>query len=112
MTVIWMALNTFYELFLANMVLVFSILIPWLALILFTQFKKAAPWSKVIKPTLVVTAVLWFVFFALVPSLTKSSFADVNSGIDWLTVIGLAAAFAGLVAIFIGPLCLLRKPAK
>ncbi|MDY0207558.1 MAG: hypothetical protein RBR82_13190 [Pseudomonas sp.] len=106
---IWLVINTVYELILANMDITLGLLIPWLALMLLTQFKKQVPWSQVIKPTLVVAIVLWFVFFALVPGMTKSSFASVNSGIDWLVVAGLAAGFSGIIAIFVGPAYLLSK---
>lgn len=106
---IWLILNTFYELALANLGLVLGTLVVWLMLMLVTQFSKKLPWSKGVKAAIIVGLVAWVIFFALVPSLTKSSFAEVNSVIDWLSVAGVAAGFAGLLAIFIGPLYLLVK---
>lgn len=106
---IWLVINTFYELALANLGLVLSTLIAWLVLMLVTQFGKKLPWGRGIKAAIAVGLVAWVAFFVLVPSLTKSSFAEVNSVIDWLSVAGVAAGFAGLLAIFIGPLYLLVK---
>lgn len=106
---IWLIINTFYELALANLGLVLSTLIVWLALMLVTQFRKNLPWSKGIKFATVIGVLAWLAFFVLVPGLTKSSFSSVNSVIDWLAVAGIAAGFAGLLALFVGPLYLLAK---
>ena len=106
---IWLILNTFYELALANLGLVLGTLIVWLMLMLVTQFNKKLPWSKGVKAAIIVALVAWVIFFALAPGLTKSSFEYVNSMIDWLAVGGISAAFAGLLALFIGPIYLLIK---
>lgn len=106
---IWLIINTFYELALANLGLVLSTLIVWLALMLVTQFRKNLPWSKGIKFATVIGVLAWLAFFVLVPGLTKSSFSSINSVIDWLAVAGVAAGFAGLLALFVGPLYLLAK---
>lgn len=106
---IWLVINTFYELALANLGLVLSTTIVWLILMLVTQFKKNLPWGKGIKVAIVTGLVAWVIFFVMVPGLTKSSFAYVNSVIDWLAVAGVAAGFAGLLALFVGPIYLLVK---
>lgn len=106
---IWLIINTFYELALANLGLVLSTLIVWLVLMLITQLRKQLPWGQGIKAAIVVGLVAWVIFFAMLPSLTKSSFAAVNSIIDWFTVAGVAAAFAALLALFVGPIYLLIK---
>lgn len=106
---IWLIINTFYELALANLGLVLGALIAWVALMLITQFSKKLPWGKGVKAAVVVGLVAWVIFFVMVPGLTKSSFGYVNSVIDWLAVAGVSAAFAGLVALFFGPLYLLVK---
>ncbi len=106
---IWLVINTFYELALANLSLVVSTLIVWLVLMLVTQLRKKLPWSKGIKAATAMGIIAWIAFIFMVPGLTRSSFASVNSIIDWLTVIGVAGAFAGLLALFIGPLYLLVK---
>ena len=91
---IWLIINTIYELALANLSWVLSTLVIWLMLMLVTQFSKKLPWSTGVKAAVVVGLIAWVIFFALVPSLTKSSFEYVNSVIDWLAVGGVAAAFA------------------
>lgn len=106
---IWLIINTFYELALANLGLVLSTLVVWLVLMLITQLRKQQSWGQGIKAAVMVGLVAWVVFFAMLPSLTNSSFAAVNSVVDWLTVAGLAAAIAALVALFIGPIYLLIK---
>lgn len=67
------------------------------------------PWSKGVKAAVVVRLIAWMVFFALVSGLTKSFFEYVNSVIDWLVVGGVSAAFACLLALFVGPIYLLIK---
>lgn len=106
---IWLVINTFYELALANLGLVLSALGVWLVLMLVTQLRKQLSWGQGIKAAVVVGLVAWAVLFAMLPSLTNSSFAAVNSIVDWLTVAGVSAAFAALVALFIGPIYLLIK---
>ena len=108
---IWLVINTFYELALANLSWVLSTLMVWLVLMLVTQVSKKLPWGQGIKAAIVIGVLAWLAFFVLVPGLTKSCFAEVNSVIDWLTVAGVAAGFAGLLAIFVGPLYLLVKRA-
>ena len=106
---IWLVINTFYELALVNLGLVLSTLVIWLVLMLVTQFRKKLPWGKGIKAAIAVGVVAWLIFFMMVPGLTNSSFASVNSIVDWFTVAGVAAGFAGLLALFVGPLYLLVK---
>ena len=106
---IWRIINTFYELALANLGWVLSTLIVWLILMLATQFKYKLPWRKDVKAATTIGIIAWIGFFYMVPSLTKASFASVNSVIDWLTVAGVAGAFAGLLAIFVGSFYLLIK---
>lgn len=106
---IWLIINTFYELALANLGLVIGVLVIWLALMVVTHLKKSLPWSKGVKPALLVAVAVWVVSFVLVPGLTKSSFANVTYIVDYLVVAGVAAAMAGLVALFVGPIYLLTK---
>lgn len=106
---LWLVINTFYELALVNLGLVLSILAVWLLLMLVTQFSKKLSWGKGIKVAIAVGMVAWLVFFMMVPGLTNSSFASVNSIVDWFTVAGVAAGLAALVALFVGPLYLLVK---
>lgn len=106
---LWLVINTFYELALVNLGLVLSTLVVWLVLMLVTQLRKKQPWSKGIKTAFAVGIVAWVIFFMLVPGLTNSSFASVNSIVDWLTVAGVAGGFAVVLALFVGPIYLLVK---
>lgn len=106
---IWLVINTFYELALANLGLVLSTSVVWLVLMLVTQLRKQLPWGQGIKAAVVVGVVAWVILFAMLPGLSKSSFAAVNSVIDWLALAGVAAAFAALIGLFIGPIYLLIK---
>ncbi|QEY58769.1 hypothetical protein FXF61_06100 [Pseudomonas sp. C27(2019)] len=106
---IWLIINVFYELALANLGLVLSTIVVWLILMLVTQFKKELPWGKGVKTASAIGLVAWVIFFVMVPGLSKSSFASVNSVIDWLVVAGVSGAFAGLLALFVGPIYLLVK---
>lgn len=106
---IWLIINTFYELALANLGLVLSTIVVWLILMLVTQFKKSLPWGNGAKAAAVIGLVAWAIFFVMVPGLSKSSFASVNSIVDWLIVAGVAGGFACLLALFVGPIYLLAK---
>lgn len=106
---IWLIINTFYELALMNIGLVLTVLILWIALMAVAASKKTQPWCQAIKPALILAVVVWVISFALVPGMTKSSFANVTYIVDYMVVAGVAAAVAGLVAIFFAPLYLLVK---
>lgn len=106
---IWLIINTFYELALMNLGLVIGVLVVWLAVMVVAQMKKTQPWCASIKPALLVALVVWVVSFMLVPSMTKSSFENVTYILDYLVVAGVAAAVAGLVAVFAAPIYLLIK---
>lgn len=106
---IWLIINTFYELALMNIGLIVGVFVVWAGLMLATQFKKTQPWCTSVKPALLVAVLVWVVSFMLVPSMTKSSFANVTYILDYLVVAGVAAAIAGLVAVFVAPLYLLVR---
>lgn len=106
---IWLIINTFYELALMNLGLVIGVLVVWLAVMVVAQMKKTQPWYTSVKPALLVALVVWVVSFMLVPGMTKSSFENVTYILDYLVVAGVAAAIAGLVAVFVAPLYLLVK---
>lgn len=106
---IWLIINTFYELALMNLGLVVGVFVVWAGLMVVTQIKKTQPWCASVKPALLVAVLVWVVSFMLVPSMTKSSFANVTYILDYLVVAGVAAAIAGLVAVFVAPLYLLGR---
>lgn len=106
---IWLIINTFYELALANLGLVLAMLIVWLVLMVIAAVKKAQPWKQGIKPALLVAAVVWVISFIMVPGLTRSSFANVTYIIDYMVVAGLALVCAGLAAAFVWPLYMLVR---
>ena len=106
---IWLIINTFYELALANLGLVLVTLILWLVLMVIAMFTKRLPWRKGIKPAILIGMVLWVFYFVMMPGWTKSSFANVTYILDWLTLGGVTTAFAALSALFIWPLYLILK---
>lgn len=106
---LWLIINTFYELTMMNIGLVLLVLVIWLALMVAAGMKKNLPWCKGFVPALVVAVPVWIVSFAMMPGWTKSSFDNVTYILDYMVVAGLAAAFAGLVAVFVWPLYLLIR---
>lgn len=106
---IWLIINTFYELALANLSLVLVTLILWLVLMVIAMFTKRLPWRKGIKPAILIGMVLWVFYFVMMPGWTKSSFANVTYILDWLVLGGVTTAFAALSALFIWPLYLILK---
>ncbi len=109
---IWLIINTFYELAMANLELVVGILVAWLALMVVAGMKKTSAWGKGFMPALAVAVLVWIAGFVLVPSLTKSSFSNVTYFWDYLVVAGVAAGFAGLAAAFVWPASLLFRRAQ
>src|SRR5690554_2762829 len=99
---IWLIINTFYELALANLALVLGVFIVWAILMGLTWQRKSKPWGAGVKPALLAAVAVWIISFMLIPGMTKSSFANVTYILDWLVVAGVAAAIAGLAALFIG----------
>ncbi len=108
---IWLILNTFYELTLANLGLVVALLVIWLAVMVAAGAKKRIPWSRGLKPAVVAAVVAWVMAFVLVPSATRSAFANVTYFWDYLVLAGVALACAGLVAAFVWPVSLLLRRA-
>lgn len=106
---LWLIINTFYELTMMNIGLVLLVLVIWLALMVAAGMKKSLPWGKGFVPALVVAILVWVVCFVMMPGWTKSSFDNVTYILDYMVVAGLAAAFAGLVAVFVWPLYLLIR---
>lgn len=106
---IWLILNTFYELALMHLGAVVGVLVVWLVLMAVTGLKKKQPWSKGLLPALIVAVPTWILCFVMIPGWTKSSFDHVNGVLDVLTVAGVAAALAGLLAVFVWPVYLLLR---
>lgn len=106
---IWLILNTFYELALANLGLVVSVLVVWLALMVLAAIKKQKKWCAGIKPAVLVAIPVWILFFIMVPSWTKSSHSNVTYIVDYLVLAGTALGFAALAAVFVWPLYLVVR---
>ena len=93
---IWLIINTFYELALANLGLVLGTLIIWLVLMVIAMFTKRLPWRKGIKPAILIGMVLWVFYFVMMPGWTKSSFANVTYILDWLTLGGVTTRLCSI----------------
>lgn len=64
-----------------------------------------------LRPTLLAGALLWLLAMLLVPAATRSSLAEVNYLVDWLNLVGISLAVAGLAALLLWPLFALYCPA-
>lgn len=114
---IWLGLNIFWELALANPGVIAGLAGAWLLLAAFALTRKplrsaCAAWQAAVPRALVLAVAIGAVAFFLIPGATQSGFDAMGYWLDWATVAGLAAASAGIAFAFLLPmLALCRCPA-
>ena len=106
---IWLGLNIFWELALANPGVIAAIGGAWLLLAAFVLSRKplcsaCAAWRAAMSRALMLAVAIGAVAFFLIPGATQSSFDAMGYWLDWATVTGLAAASAGIAFAFLLPL--------
>ena len=106
---LWLVLNIVYEIALSIWPLLAVALGVWLALLWAAGGRlgrHAVPLSLLLGAAVAAAA------FLAVPSLTRSSFANMGYWVDWANLAAVALGFGGAAAVGVFPLvCLLRRPA-
>ena len=106
---IWLALNIVFELALANKGLVIGYLVVLVVLLLAA---RSAAWRRGLPLAIAVGVLAALAAFALLPSLSASSFANVAYWIDWANLGAIALGLGGAAALLAWPLAaMVRKGA-
>lgn len=105
---IWLGMNIMWEIALGFMSYIVIAAIIWLAMSLVT-FQKKASWFVAFKSTFIIGIVVTVIAFFALPTLTLSSFRDMNYWLDWATLTMMAIGVGAVVFGFILPFMALKK---
>jgi hypothetical protein len=105
---IWLGMNIMWEIALGFVSYIVIAAIIWLAISVVTIQKKAS-WFAAFKSTFVIGAVVTVVAFFTLPTLTLSSFSDMNYWLDWVTLTIMSVGVGAVIFGFIWPFMALKK---
>jgi len=107
---IWLMLNIVYESALAIWPWLLALLLIWLALLALATRGRHS-WRANLPGAIVVGLLVGVAVFFVMPGSIKSSLVELKYWVDWATLLGMAAAGAGVGALVAWPLLTwLRKP--
>lgn len=103
---IWLAMNIAYETALGLLPALAPLVLMWAVMMVINRKKL-----KRVKPvTLAAVAVLVALAAVLaLPSLSKSTLADMGYGVDWAALLGMAAGVGVAAAVLLWPVLAMRK---
>lgn len=104
---VWLMMNIVYEIMLETLALVLGALGLWLALMVVARRHLA---FQTIRPSLYLGIAAAAILTLLLPSLIKSSFADMSYWVDWANLLGIAFAGGAGVVAFAWPILSLSQP--
>ena len=107
---IWLMLNIVWEIALGAWPLVLALLALIVAAFAAALSRREGDWRDALPAALGIALVTGVLVFATLPTLTRSSLHELKYWVDWLTLAGLAAAAAAVVATLLWPLTVLMKP--
>jgi len=108
---IWLALNIVWELALANSGLAIGYAVIVVALALIASRAGGRAWRRGLPAAVLAGLVVAIAAFALVPSLSASSFAELRYWVDWANLAAIAAGFGAAGALLVWPLAaIIRGP--
>ncbi len=103
---IWLAMNIAFEIAWDLWPALWPLVLVWVAVMLINRKKLA----RVSASTLAALAVLVALAAALaLPSLSKSTLADMGYWVDWAALLGMAAGVGVAAAVLLWPVLALRK---
>jgi hypothetical protein len=107
---IWLVINIVWEIALEVWPLLAVATLMWLGLMT-AALKRAQPaWRRAAPLALAVAAAVAALTFAFVPSLTRSSLAEMGYWVDWANLAAVALAFGVAALAYAWPLLALRRP--
>ena len=105
---IWLGMNIMWEIALSFLSYILIAAIIWLA-ISFVTYQKKASWLVAFKSTFIIGLIVTVIAFFTLPTLTLSSFRDMNYWLDWATLTLMACGVGAVVFGFIWPFMALKK---
>lgn len=109
---IWLGLNIFFEMALAQLPLVAGYALLWLALMASALLFSRGALLRMLPFALIVGVVVLAVGFVLLPGVTHSAFANMGYWLDWAALLGAAAACAVLVTALVWPALALTRAGR
>lgn len=101
---IWLALNILFELALTALPLIGGLFGLWIVLMAIASRRGRAAWRPALLPSILVALMIAIAAFFAVPTLTRSSLAEMGYWIDWANLAGIAAAIGAVAFALIWPL--------
>jgi peptidoglycan biosynthesis protein MviN/MurJ (putative lipid II flippase) len=101
---IWLMLNIVWEIALGVWPLLLGAALLWLALISTAWRTAGSHWRAGLLPALLIGVAVAVAAFLLLPGSLHSTLSDMGYWLDWVTLLGLAAAVGGAGAAFAWPL--------
>jgi hypothetical protein len=101
---IWLALNILFELALTALPLIGGLLTLWIALIVTAAGRGRTAWRPALLPSILMALLIAIAAFLAVPTMTKSSLAEMGYWIDWANLTGIAAGIGAVAFALIWPL--------
>ena len=103
---IWLAMNIVYEIALELWPALLPLALVWAAVMLINRQKLAQVSGAVLAAVAVLVALA--AVLAL-PSLSKSTLADMGYWVDWAALLGMAAGFGVAAAVLLWPVLAMRR---
>jgi len=105
---IWLVMNILWELALGVWPLLLGASVLWAVLVATALTRQGTSWGAGLPLAVVAGLVVAAVAFALLPGWTRASMADMGYWVDWVNLLGIAAAFGAVAAAFAWPLLAMR----
>jgi hypothetical protein len=106
---IWLVLNILWELALGVWPLLLGAALLWVGVVAGALRRPAAGWAAGLPLALAVGAAVAIAAFVLVPAATRSSLGELRYWVDWLNLLGIAAAFGAVAVAFAWPVLAMRR---
>jgi hypothetical protein len=106
---IWLVMNILWELALGVWPLLLGAALLWVAVMAGALRRPAAGWAAGLPLALAIGVAVAIAAFVLVPSATRSSLGELRYWVDWLNLLGIAAAFGALAVAFAWPVLAMRR---
>ncbi len=106
---IWLMLNIAWETLLGAWPLVLFLLLAIAVAMAAALSRRGGDWRGAWPPALAGACGVGLLSFLILPTLTRSSLAELKYWVDWMALAGMAAGFAVLAAALLLPLAVLLR---